>query len=198
MFMGKRIKFKVRSVSPSAIEDAWLRRATAVAIEQARTAVSGGAVPPNTPVGRLSEVEWGWIVAAVIFGWVSTRAEQATSSGVGPNELIRTISIDPDPWDAGAIASILPELADSNIIDWSESLAELSREDMILFLADAFTLIRKAMAARDRGQDMVTRRTPDGTAEGARKTVAAAGGPLMTVDELNADLDDPIDDVIWE
>ena len=57
---------------------------------------------------------------------------------------------------------------------------------MVAFLADALTLIRKAMVARDRGQGLVTRRTPAST---AREALAAAGGPLMTPDELN----DPID-----
>ena len=40
--------------------------------------------------------------------------------------------------------------------------------------------------ARDRGTGLVTRRTPAST---AREALAAAGGPLMTPDELN----DPID-----
>jgi hypothetical protein len=183
--MGERVKFKVRPLSPSAIEDAWLRRATAVAIEQARAVVSGGAVPPNTPVGRLSDLEWGWILAGMLFGWISTRAEQATSSDIGVEESIRTADLDPDPWDAGAIAAILPELAASNV-DWNKPLAEFSRDDMIVFLADALSLIRKAMVARDRGQALITRRTPAST---AREALAAAGGPLMTPDELN----DPID-----
>jgi hypothetical protein len=155
----KRMK-ELHFPSLTVIEDIWLRRATAVAIERARAAVSGSAVPPNTPVGRLSDIEWGWIAAAVIFGWVSTRAEQATNSGVGPDELIRTTSIDPDPWDVGAIASILPELAEAGAIDWKKPLAELSRDEMCAFLADAFSLIRRAMAARDRGQGLVTQRTP--------------------------------------
>jgi hypothetical protein len=180
------VKFKIRPLSPSANEDVWLRRATAVAIERARAVVFGGAVPPNTPVGRLSDVEFGWIVSAVLFGWISTRAEQATSSGVGVEEAIRDVNLTPDPWDAGAIASILPELADANVIDWQKPLAELSRDDMLAFLADALSLIRKAMAARDRGQGLVTRQTPSSM---AREALAAAGGPLMTPDELN----DPVD-----
>jgi hypothetical protein len=178
-------KKQVRPLSPTAIEDAWLRRATAVAIEQARAVVSGGAVPPNTPVGRLGDVEWGWIVAGVLFGWISTRAAQATDSGVGIEESIRAVSLDPDPWDAGAIAAILPELAASDV-DWQKPLAGFSRDDMITFLADALSLIRKAMIARDRGIGLVTRRTPAST---AREALAAAGGPLMTPEELN----DPID-----
>jgi hypothetical protein len=179
--MAGRVKFKVRPPSPTGIEDAWLRRATAAAIEQARAVVSGGAAPPNTPVGRLSDVEWGWIVAGVLFGWISTRAEQATDSGVGVEESIRALNLDPDPWDAGAIAAILPELAASNV-DWTKPLADLPRNDMIAFLADALSLVRKAMAARDRGQGLVTRRTPDVT---AREALAAAGGSLMTPEELN-------------
>jgi hypothetical protein len=163
----RKPSFELRRLSLTALEDIWLRRATAIAVEQARAAVSGGAVPPNTPVGRLGDVEWGWIVAAVLFGWIKTRAEQATSSGVGPNELIGTTNIDPDPWDAGAIASILPELGNSGL-DWNKSLSQFSRAEMEAFLGDALTLIRKAMAARDRGQGMVTRRTPAGTAYEAR------------------------------
>jgi hypothetical protein len=159
----KRIQ-KIRFPSPTAIEDEWLRRATAVAIEQARAVVTGGAMPAKTPIGMLSDVEWGWVIGAVLFGWIKTRAEQATSSGIGVNESIRSTSIDPDPWDTGAIASILPELADSDIIDWSKPLAELSRDEMCAFLNDAFSLIRKAMAARDLGQNLVTRRTPASTA----------------------------------
>ena len=123
-------------LSLTALEDIWLRRATAVAIEQARAVVSGGAVPPNTPIGRLSDVEWGWIVAAVLFGWISDRAEQAMSNGIGPEQFIRTTGIDPDPWDVGAIASILPELAETGV-DWTKPLAELSRDEMVGFLADA-------------------------------------------------------------
>ena len=127
------VKFKIRPLSPSAIEDAWLRRATAVAIEQARAVVSGGAVPPNSPIGRLSDLEWGWVVAAVLFGWISTRAEQATDSGVGVEESIRATSIDPDPWDAGAITAILPELAEMRSVDFTKPLAELlaRRDDCV-------------------------------------------------------------------
>jgi hypothetical protein len=183
--MGARVKFKMRPLSPSAIEDVWLRQATAAAIEQARAVVNGGAVPPNTSVGRLSDIEWGWIAAAVIFGWISTRSEQATSSGVGPNELIQTVNIDPNPWDTGAVAAILPELSDSDI-DWNKPLAQFSRDEMVAFLADAFSLIRKAMVARDRGVGLVTKRTPAST---ARETLAAAGGPLMAPDELDDSLD---------
>jgi hypothetical protein len=163
---GKR---KLRLPSLSAIEDYWQREATRVAIEKARAAVSGGAVPPNTLIGRLSDVEWGWIFAAVLFGWISTRAQQATSNGVGlPDRFryIRETSLEPDPWDIGAIEAILPELGNSDV-DWSKSLSEFSRDEMIAFLGDAYNLIGKAMLVRDMGETRITCKGPPGTAETA-------------------------------
>jgi hypothetical protein len=157
------MKKKLRLPSLSAIEDSWQREATRVAIENARVAVRSGTVPPNTPIGRLSDTEWGWIIAAILFGWIDTRARQAVDNGVGVNKYIRHTGIDPDPWDAGAIASILPELAKPEI-DWTKSLAEFTRDEMIEFLGDAYNLIGKAMLARDSGEKLITRRLPLGTA----------------------------------
>jgi hypothetical protein len=156
-------KKKLRLPSLSAIEDAWQREATRVAIEKARAAISGGAVPPNTPIGRLSDIEWSWIAAGVLFGWIDARARQAVNNGVGVDKHIRDTGLEPDPWDIGAIEAILPELATSEI-DWSKSLADFSREEMIAFLGDAYNLIGKAMLARDAGEKLVTRRLPLGTA----------------------------------
>jgi hypothetical protein len=163
--MKERVKFPKRPLSPSAVEDAWLQRATIVAIERARAAVSASGVPPNTPIGRLSDVEWGWIVAAVLFGWIETRAEQAIKSGVGTEKYVRSVNLDPDPWDIGAIAAILPELANSSPISEIrfKPFYDLSRDEMLAFLEDAFGLIRKAMVARDRGQDLVTQHKPNGS-----------------------------------
>jgi hypothetical protein len=152
-----------RLPSASAIEDAWQRWATTVAIEKARAVVSSGAVPPMTPIARLSDTEWGWIVASILFGWITERAAQAIDNGAGVESLIRNTGLDPDPWDAGAIAAILPELARPEV-DWSRPLAEFSRDEMIAFLGDAYTLIGKAMQARDLGEDLITRKSPDGTA----------------------------------
>jgi hypothetical protein len=151
----KRSSKQLRPPSPSALEDAWQRRATAVGIEKARAVVTG-AVPPMTPVGRLSDVEWGWIVAAVLFGWISTRAEQATNNGVGCENYIRTVPVEPDPWLAGAVGSTLPELARPEI-DWTKPLTEFSRDEMIAFLVYAYVLISKAITCRDRGENLVTR-----------------------------------------
>jgi hypothetical protein len=164
--MPRRIKPRFPSLT--AIEDAWQREATRVAIEQARAVVAGGAVPPLTPIGRLSDTEWGWIVAAVLFGWISSRARQATSNGVGSDKyLYANNAFNPSPWDAGAIEAILPELAAYTTTDWSKSLTKFSREEMITFLGDAYNLVGKAILARDKGEELVTRKGPSGTAEPA-------------------------------
>ena len=138
-------------------ENEWLDHATAAAIAAARRVVTGDQViPMNTPIGRLSDVEWGWIVSSMIFAWIGARAEQATVEGLDVEEAIRA-GVSPDPWDAGAVAAILPKLADAVAIDWSKALSDWSRETMVQFLITALGLIRKALAARDRNNAGVTR-----------------------------------------
>jgi hypothetical protein len=151
-----RRKRVIRFPSLNAIEDVWQRQATAAAITAARNVVSGGAVPPMTPVVRLSDSEWGWIFAAMLFAWIRERAAQATSEGLNAEKTIRNTGLEPDPWDAGAVALILPELAEAKV-DWNASLAELSRDEMIEFLGAAYTLIQKAMLARDLGEKGITK-----------------------------------------
>jgi hypothetical protein len=155
---------KIGFPSLAAIEDCWQREATRAAVERARAVISNGTVPPMTPIGRLSDVEWGWIVAVVLFEWISVRATQAASNGagIGADTYIRAVSVEPDPWLAGAVAAILPELARPEV-DWSKPLAEFSREEMIAFLVDAYVLITKAIVCRDRGESLITLRAPDGT-----------------------------------
>src|SRR5262249_30682737 len=76
--MSREVMRKIRRVPPSALEDVWQRDATPAAIAAARGVVqTGGPIPPGTPIGRLSDTEWGWILAAMLFAWISKRAEQA-------------------------------------------------------------------------------------------------------------------------
>jgi hypothetical protein len=96
-------------------------------------------------------------------------------------------ALDPQPWDAGAVAAILPELADACAdLDWSKPLAGWSREDIIEFLLKAMPLIRKATIARDLSDKGITRKSSASTI--ARQANAAAGGPLMTPDEFNDEI----------
>jgi hypothetical protein len=170
----------IRPISLSALENEWQRRATAAAIAAARKIVSGGTVPPGTPIGRLSEVEWGWIAASILFGWISTRAEQATAGGWDLEETIRLTGHDPNPWDAGAVATILPKLADAGL-DWSRPLEDWPQETMVEFLVKVLALIRTALIARDLGGGLSRRSDPHRV---ARETNAAAGGPLLAPDEI--------------
>jgi hypothetical protein len=123
---------KIGQPSLSAIEAVWQRRATDAAIAAARRMInSNGSIRPGTPIGRLGDGEWGWLVAAILFGWISTRAEQATAEQIDTELAVRMTGLNPDPWDAGAIASILPQLAAAVNFDWSKPLADWPRESMI-------------------------------------------------------------------
>jgi hypothetical protein len=171
---------RIGEVSSSAIEDAWLRRATENAIEGARSVVrTGGCIPSGTPVGRLGDQEWGWIIAAVLFSWISTRAQQAAVEYLDTERTIRMTGLDPEAWDAGAVAAILPDLADAcaGTVDWSKPLAEWPRESIIEFLLKAMPLIRKAMIARDLSESGITQKSSASVI--ARQSNAAAGGPLV-------------------
>jgi hypothetical protein len=141
-------------------EDDWQEKATAAAVAAARNIVLGddAAVNKNAPVGRLSDTEWGWIVAAILFAWISARAEQAATEELNTEQAIRLTGLDPNPWDAGAIAAILPELAQCRGIDWSKPLSDWPRETMIEFLLEALRLVRRGMIARDLG-DGITRKS---------------------------------------
>jgi hypothetical protein len=140
----------------SAEDDIWQRRASAAAVRAARNALVEGVVPPGTPVGRLSDAEWNWIAFAAVAAWISTRAEEATARGLDTELTIRMTGYEPEPWDRGAVAAILPELATAIEID-PKPLREWSKETMVAFLTTAFALIRKAIIARDLGGGRITR-----------------------------------------
>jgi hypothetical protein len=142
----------------SAIEDEYQRQATAAAIESARKII-GGAVPAGVPVGKLSDYELGWLVIAGICAWISKRAEQACAEGFQLSVIEAAIletGTSPAPWDAGAVATILRNLADIPDIDWNLPLTQWPRETMVRFLCAAFDLIRQAMAARDAAGGIIT------------------------------------------
>jgi hypothetical protein len=183
-----RIRNPIGQISISAIEDQWQRDATAAAIAAARGVVQmDGPIPPGTPIGRLSDGEWGWIVSAALFGWISKRAEQATAEQLDAEQTIRLTGLDPQPWDAGAVAAILPDLADAcSGLDWSKPLTAWPKDDIVKLLLTSMPLIRRAMIARDLSDKGITRQSSAATI--ARQANAAAGGPLMTPNELNDEI----------
>jgi hypothetical protein len=184
----KKIRKPIGIVSLSALEDMRQRDATAAAIAGARGAVQvDGPIPPGTPIGRLNDIEWGWIIAGALFGWIAKRAEQAAADELDTEQLVRLTALDPQPWDAGAVAAILPDLADAcSGIDWSKPLTAWPKDDVVEFLLKAMALTRKAMVARDLSSRGVTQQASAATI--ARRANAAAGGPLMVPDEFSDEI----------
>src|SRR6516225_8935837 len=104
-------------------EDAWQAKATEAAIAGARKiALNSTGLPSMTPVDRLTDLQWGWIVTGAIFGWIQTRVEQAIEEGLDQEEAVRLTGLNPSPCDVAAVTSILPTLADKAGIDWSRPL----------------------------------------------------------------------------
>jgi hypothetical protein len=171
-----------------AADDIWLRRATAAAIAAVRQVIDGDAIPKATSVGRLTDQEIGWLVAAAIFAWIRTRAEQATAEEWDTERTLRITGQTPEPWDAGAVTHILPRLAELEGFDWERPIAGWSKDTVIRFLLEAMKLITTAMTARDLsggGGITTNRKSLD---EMQRIASAEAGGPLAAPGEL----DDPI------
>jgi hypothetical protein len=171
---------RIGEISISAIEDQWQRDAAASAIAAMRGVIQmDGPIPPGTPVGRLSDAELGWMFSASLFAWIRVRSEQAISEQLDTEQTIRLTALDPQPWDTGAVAAILPELADAcaGAVDWSRPLAQMPRDMIIEFLLKAMLLIRKAVIARDLSDQGVSRKANASVI--ARQANAAAGGPLI-------------------
>ena len=140
----------------SRLEEAWQRRATAEAIKAARGLIGPErAIPANTPVGMLTDDDFGWLICAVIFAWISTRAEQAANEGLNRIEaavLTAPLKDGLDAWDVGAIAAILPMLFEQAPIDWAKPLKDWSKAEMITFLSRAVTLANTATRAQERAR----------------------------------------------
>jgi hypothetical protein len=146
---------------PRAVQDLWQRQATAAAIESARKMIGDGMVPPDTPVGHLSDEQFGWILCAGICSWIATRAAQAVDEGNAAIEMnIRDTGTVPLPWDAGAGETILGDLANVEGVDWNVRVFEWPKETMLLFLCEAYRLMSKAITARDKGGGITAPQAP--------------------------------------
>ncbi len=176
------------TVRPWITDDEWQRAATAQAIAAARRVVGQEGVNPRAMISSLSDTEWGWIVCAVIFGWVAERAKQAVHEGLFSTEqAITTLTYrQPQPWESGAVETILPGLSNTEGIDWSKPVGEWAKDQVVAFAWQAHRLIDGALAARDEGVSSL--HIGRGVEEHERVSRAASGGPLMTQDEM----DEPI------
>jgi hypothetical protein len=142
---------KAGTAKSEAHRDVWPTLALAAAVVAAREMVGDdGPIRSNSLVGRLGADEWGWIVSPAIAAWIRTRAEQAATEGWNEERAIRVTGLDPDPWFEGAIAAILPKLADTcPDLDWSKPIGSWSKDEIVGFLTVAITLTRRAVAARN-------------------------------------------------
>jgi len=96
-------------------EDQWQREATQVAVAEARKmAQSSEAKLNNMLVSRLSDTQWGFILAGAIFGWISTRCRQAISEGLDQEELVRTLAREPSPGDIAIIHTMRKTMGESS------------------------------------------------------------------------------------
>jgi hypothetical protein len=178
------MKRRIGIPTPEAVDDVWLRRATAAAIAAARDVINGDAIPKATPIGRLTDIELGWLTAAGLFAWILCRSEQATAEGWDLEQTLRVTAHDVPPWDAGAVARILPQLADLDGIDWERPVAAWSKDTITRFVLAAMKLTSAAMLARDLGGGTITTNHKP-LAEMQRIASAAAGGPLAAPNELD-------------
>jgi hypothetical protein len=142
-------------------EEAWWQaKATEAAIAAARKiALNSTGLPSMTPVDRLTDLQWGWIVTGAIFGWIQTRVEQAIEEGLDQEEAVRLTGLNPSPCDVAVVRSILPTLADQAAIDWSQPLETWSKDTMVSFLLLAWQLITAAELARDQGDGKILRKS---------------------------------------
>jgi hypothetical protein len=180
-----------RRASIGADRDRWTKQAFEACVAAALDLVGkDGPIRPGVPVGRLTESEWGWFVSTVVSAWVRTRSEQAASEGWNYDRAAHATQLEPDPWLEGAIASVLPKLAEAcRDLDWSKPVGAWERSDVVALLIAAFNLILRVLEARDAAENPSEAggANPDLI---ARQLNAAGGSPKMTVAELR-ELQDP-------
>jgi hypothetical protein len=148
-------------------ENAWLDKATAAAIASARKiALNSSGLPMMTPIGRLNDSQWGWVITAAIFAWVQTRVEQAIEEGLDQEQAVRMTGLSPSPCDVAVVSSVLPALADQAVVDWSLPLSAWSKDVMTNFLLLAWQLMNKAETARDHGPGKIVGKSKDWDTKG--------------------------------
>jgi hypothetical protein len=158
-------------------DDEWQERATASAIAACRDVLKE-AINPRTPLSMLNEIEWGWIALAAIFAWIKTRAEQAVAEGKPYDETIQRMKqFELEPWEAGAVSSILPMLGNVPGIDWNAPVGVWSKDQIMGFVWNAHLLVKAAIEARDSAETKIVTSSKDRV---EREHSAANGGPLMS------------------
>lgn len=171
---------------PREIEADWDVKATRSAIDAAKSAVTES-INARAMISSLSDIEWGWIAAASVFGWIKTKAQQAVEEGIASEITIRSMPRDPAPWEAGAVETILPALGGLKNVDWTKPVGEWSKDQIVGFAWQIYKLTDGALAARDEGAtDKIVQRLSQPQSE--REFSSAKGGPLLARGELDDDI----------
>ncbi len=178
-----------KQITQPASDDEWQVIASEAAVAAVRELYKSGGINGRATLASLGDIEIGWIVAAAIFAWIKVRAQQAVANGINPEITIRAMAHKvPDPWQAGAIKSILPALGDIKGLDWSKPVGFWSEEEITAFAFHIHELISRAYAGRDAAAvGAIINKI--GKEETERLHSAAHGGPLMSRGEV---LDDSI------
>ena len=169
------------------IEAAWMEKSTQAAIDAARQVITDNDINGRAMISSLNNLEWGWIAMAAVFAWIKTKSQQATAEGIGYDEAIRTMPGSyPQPWEFGAVESILPALGDIKGIPWDKPINDWSKNQMVSFAWQIHRLVDQAMAARDEGAECkITMNSSQAKAE--RELSARNGGGLLARGELRDD-----------
>jgi hypothetical protein len=140
------------------------RQAYAACLASVKDLITGD-MPPLNPaltIGRVADSEWIWFVGTVVWTWIATRAAQAADEGWNEERTIRATGLDPDPWTAGAIESILPHLPDACAdLDWSKPVDAWTKDEVVEFTAAAIALTRRAVAARNVAEEKLAGKRPE-------------------------------------
>jgi hypothetical protein len=179
---------KQQSTTASQIETDWMAKATQSAIDAVRKDVIDHGLNGRSMISSLSDLEWGWICSAAIFAWIKTKAQQAVAEGIGYDVPIRSmVGYSPEPWEYGAVETILPELGEIKGVDWEKPIGEWSKNQIISFACQIHRLADKALMMRSMGEeDSITQKIDQPRWE--RELSAGQGGPLLSRGELNDDI----------
>jgi len=154
----------------------WDAKASQAAVDGAREATES--INPRAAISSLSSTEWMWIAMGAVFGWIKTRSQHAIAESKSYDKTIREMpQYFPEPWDAGAVESILPKLGDLKGLPWEKPLGDWTKKEMVRFAWNVHYLIDGAIARREEGADgkIVTIKSQ---AVMEREMSARQGGPL--------------------
>lgn len=178
---------EAKRVSSHASDDEWQMAATQAAIDAVRGVINKDGINQRAMIGSLSDLELGWMVAAAVFAWIKTKAQQAVAQGEHYDLKIRTMTYrNMEPWEIGAVEAALPGLAELKDVDWSKPIGDWSKEEMARLMWRSHRLTDSALAARDNGAFGKLVKFSQDKIE--RELSAKAGGPLYSREEFNEEI----------